>query len=110
MNEKELLNTVGYNNQGLIPVITQDAETGEVLMMAWMNEEALKLTVKTRKMTYYSRSRQKLWIKGETSGHFQALVSLSIDCDADTLLAKVIQTGAACHTGSHSCFFRTLAE
>ncbi|NLM74788.1 MAG: phosphoribosyl-AMP cyclohydrolase [Clostridiaceae bacterium] len=107
MDDVTLLKTVKYNDKGLIPVITQDAETGEVLMLAWMNEEALKLTLETRKVTYFSRSRQKLWIKGETSGNFQKLISMSVDCDGDTLLAKVIQTGAACHTGNRSCFYRT---
>ena len=93
------------NEQGLIPCIVQDAENGDVLMMAWMNEESYNLTVKTRRMTYFSRSRQSLWIKGETSGHFQYVKSLSADCDRDTLLAKVEQIGAACHTGNRSCFF-----
>jgi len=107
LDTETLLKEVKYNEQGLIPVIAQDHETNEVLMMAWMNEESLRLTLKTRKLTYYSRSRQKLWVKGETSGHFQELVSLSVDCDGDTLLAKVIQSGAACHTGNRTCFFRT---
>lgn len=93
------------NEQGLIPCIVQDAENGDVLMMAWMNEESYRLTVKTGRMTYYSRSRQSLWIKGETSGHFQYVEALSVDCDRDTLLAKVRQIGAACHTGSRSCFY-----
>jgi len=107
LDTETLLKEVKYNEQGLIPVIAQDHETNEVLMMAWMNEESLRLTLKTRKLTYYSRSRQKLWVKGERSGHFQELVSLSVDCDGDTLLAKVIQSGAACHTGNRTCFFRT---
>jgi phosphoribosyl-AMP cyclohydrolase len=110
MTEKEIMDAVLYNSQGLVPVIAQDAGNGEVLMMAWMNSEALKLTLETRRMTYYSRSRQSLWVKGESSRHFQKLVSLSIDCDGDTLLAKVIQTGAACHTGNRSCFYRSLEE
>ncbi len=107
MEEKELSSLVKYNSQGLVPVITQDAENGEVLMMAWMNEESLQLTLETQKMTYYSRSRQSLWLKGETSGHYQRLVSLAVDCDGDTLLARVIQTGAACHTGQRTCFYRS---
>ncbi len=107
MDIETLLNEVRYNEQGLVPVIAQDHKSNEVLMMAWMNEESLKITLKTRKLTYFSRSRQKLWVKGETSGHFQELVSLSVDCDGDTLLAKVIQTGAACHTGNRTCFFKT---
>ena len=88
------------NSDGLIPVIVQDYKTNEVLMMAYMNEEAFDNTVKTGRMTYYSRSRQCQWVKGETSGHFQYVKSLAIDCDKDTLLAKVDQVGAACHTGN----------
>ena len=97
------------NSDGLIPVIAQNYRTGEVLMLAYMNEEAFDRTVKTGKMTYYSRSRQCLWTKGETSGHFQYVKSLTIDCDKDTLLAKVEQIGAACHTGNPTCFFQTIA-
>lgn len=96
------------NADGLLPVIVQNYKTGEVLMMAYMNEEAFYETIKTGKMTYYSRSREKLWIKGETSGHFQYVKSLTIDCDKDTLLAKVDQTGVACHTGNPTCFFQPL--
>ncbi len=96
------------NSDGLIPVIVQDYKTNEVLMMAYMNEEAFDNTVKTGRMTYYSRSRQCQWIKGETSGHYQYVKSLSIDCDKDTLLAKVEQIGAACHTGNRSCFYTTI--
>lgn len=97
------------NSDGLIPVIVQDYKTNEVLMMAYMNEEAFEKTLATGTMTYFSRSRQKLWLKGETSGHFQYVKSLTLDCDNDTILAKVHQIGAACHTGSRSCFFQTLA-
>lgn len=93
------------NESGLVPVIVQDYKTNEVLMMAYMNEEAFDHTVKTGRMTYYSRSRQCQWIKGETSGHFQYVKSLAADCDKDTLLAKVEQIGAACHTGNRSCFY-----
>lgn len=96
------------NNQGLIPVVVQHYRTQEVLMLAYMNEEAFYHTIKTGKMTYYSRSRQQLWVKGETSGHFQYVKSLTIDCDCDTLLAKVDQVGAACHTGNPTCFFQPL--
>ena len=96
------------NSDGLIPVIVQDYKTNEVLMMAYMNEEAFDNTVKTGRMTYYSRSRQCQWVKGETSGHFQYVKSLAIDCDKDTLLAKVDQVGAACHTGNRSCFYTTI--
>lgn len=93
----------------LIPVITQDYKTGKVLMLAYMDEEAFNHTIKTGRMTYHSRSRNKLWVKGETSGHYQYLKSLTIDCDKDTLLAKVKQVGAACHTGNATCFFQPLA-
>lgn len=96
------------NPSGLIPVIVQDYKTNEVLMLAYMNKEAFNHTVKSGRMTYYSRSRKELWIKGETSGHYQYLKSLTVDCDKDTLLAKVEQIGAACHTGSRSCFFQQI--
>lgn len=92
------------NSDGLLPVIVQDYKTDAVLMQAYMNEEAYKATIHTGKMTYYSRSRQELWIKGETSGHYQYVKSLYGDCDMDTILARVVQIGAACHTGSYSCF------
>lgn len=96
------------NESGLIPVIVQDYKTNEVLMMAYMNEEAFDHTVKTGRMTYYSRSRQCQWVKGETSGHYQYVRSLAVDCDKDTILAKVEQIGAACHTGNRSCFYTTI--
>ena len=96
------------NEDGLIPVIVQHYRTQEVLMMAYMNEEAFDNTIKTGRMTYYSRSRKCQWIKGETSGHYQYVKSLTIDCDKDTLLAKVDQVGAACHTGNPTCFFQPL--
>lgn len=96
------------NSDGLIPVVVQDAENDQVLMVAYMNEEAFRLTVETGKMTYWSRSRQEIWVKGLTSGHFQYVKNLFLDCDNDTILAKVEQIGAACHTGSRSCFFKTL--
>ena len=96
------------NDAGLIPVIVQEDGTGEVLMLAYMNQEAYERTLETGLMTYYSRSRQELWLKGETSGHYQHVVSLHIDCDNDTILAVVRQEGAACHTGKHSCFYRTI--
>lgn len=95
---------------GLIPVIAQDYKTNEVLMMAYMNEESFKRTIETGKMTYYSRSRQELWCKGETSGHYQYVKALSIDCDKDTILAKIQQVGAACHTGNHSCFYTEMVK
>ena len=97
-------------DNGLIPVVVQDYRTNEVLMVAYMNEDSYKMTIDTGKMTYYSRSRKKLWLKGEPSGHFQYVKSLMIDCDNDTILAKVRQIGAACHTGNRSCFFKELAK
>ena len=96
------------NSDGHVTVVVQDYKTDEVLMVAYMNEEAYDMTLKTGKMTYYSRSRQELWVKGETSGNFQYVKSLTADCDKDTILAKVSQIGAACHTGSHSCFFNEI--
>ncbi len=98
------------NTDGMVPVIVQDYRTSEVLMMAYMNEEAYNNTIKSGKMTYYSRSRQELWLKGATSGHFQYVKSLSADCDMDTILAKVSQVGAACHTGARSCFFNEITK
>lgn len=98
------------NADGLIPVIVQDYKTEEVLMLAYMNEEAFEKTLQTGRMTYFSRSRQELWTKGMTSGHFQYVKQLSIDCDQDTILAKVAQVGAACHTGNRSCFYRELVK
>lgn len=92
----------------LIPAIVQESETGEVLMLAYMNKQSLELTLKTGYTWFYSRSRQKLWNKGETSGHKQKIVSIKGDCDDDTLLIEVIQTGPACHTGSKSCFFNDI--
>lgn len=102
------LNDLKYNDKGLIPVVTQDSDTGEVLMMAWMNREAIEKTIATKKATYFSRSRDELWVKGETSGNTQAVVSMSIDCDKDTILLKVKQAGVACHTGKRTCFFTDL--
>ena len=93
---------------GLIPAIVQDAETKEVLMFAYMNEEALRLTLETQIAHYWSRSRQSLWKKGETSGHFQNVLEIRFDCDADALLLFVRQTGGACHTGYRSCFYQTV--
>ena len=98
------------NSDQMLPVIVQDYKTNEVLMMAYMNEEAYNFTITTGKMTYWSRSRNELWVKGETSGHYQYVKSLTADCDKDTLLAKVSQVGAACHTGSYSCFFQQILQ
>ena len=109
-SEKYALSDIKFNKDGLVPVITQCVQSGTVLMMAWMNEEALKKTIDTNDMYYFSRSRQKLWQKGETSGHFQKLIELRLDCDNDTILALIEQTGAACHTGTKSCFFKTIRE
>ena len=95
-------------SKGLIAAIAQDAANGEVLMIAWMNEEALSKTIETKRATYFSRSRNSLWVKGETSGHFQEVISINFDCDADAVLLKVNQIGAACHTGKRSCFHNEL--
>lgn len=93
---------------GLVPCVVQDAKTNQVLMLAYMNAESLQKTVETGFATYWSRSRQELWVKGETSGHYQHVKQILVDCDEDTLLIKVEQEGAACHTGKYSCFYRTL--
>lgn len=98
------------NSDGHVPVVVQDFKTNEVLMVAYMDEEAYHTTLRTGKMTYYSRSRNELWVKGDTSGHYQYVKSLTADCDMDTILARVSQTGAACHTGSHSCFFHEIVK
>ncbi len=94
-----------YNDQGLIPAIAQQKGTGEVLMMAWMNAEAVQRTIDSGKVTYWSRSRQSFWVKGESSGHTQKLVSMAVDCDRDCLLVTVDQVGPACHTNRRSCFY-----
>lgn len=111
MSVKEWLKHVVWDEQGLVPVIAQEAASGDVLMFAWMNREALERTVSTGEAVYWSRSRRKLWHKGEESGHTQKVVELRMDCDNDVLLLKVEQIGdIACHTGRHSCFFQKLAE
>lgn len=102
------ISTLTFNADGLIPAIAQDVNTGEVLMMAWMNAESLRLTLETGVMHYWSRSRKGLWKKGDTSGHLQQVKWIGTDCDKDTILAKVEQTGAACHTGAYSCFFEDI--
>lgn len=105
------LNALAWNEQGLIPVIAQDAVSGEVLMFAWMNREALQLTVARGEAVYWSRSRGKLWHKGEESGHTQKVIDLRLDCDRDTLLIRIEQTGGiACHTGRRSCFYSQLID
>ncbi|MFB9146442.1 phosphoribosyl-AMP cyclohydrolase [Halomonas alkalicola] len=104
----EILDAVGFNESGLIPAIAQQHDSGEVLMMAWMNREALEETLHTGRVCYWSRSRGKLWRKGESSGQQQHLKSAALDCDGDTLLLQVEQTGPACHTGRRSCFYVAL--
>lgn len=99
-----------YDAHGLIPVVAQDHASGEVLMVAWMNAEAVAQTLATGKVTYWSRSRQAFWIKGETSGHLQKLVELRVDCDRDCLLVLVNQTGPACHTNRRSCFYTAVRD
>ncbi|KPQ06702.1 MAG: phosphoribosyl-AMP cyclohydrolase HisI [Rhodobacteraceae bacterium HLUCCA12] len=99
-----------YDDQGLIPAIAQDHDTGEVLMMAWMNASAVARTLETGRVTYWSRARQAFWIKGETSGHVQRLVDLRIDCDRDCLLVLVDQTGPACHTNRRTCFYTAVRQ
>jgi len=101
----ELLKKIKFDEKGLVPAIAQDAKNGEVLMMAWMNEESLQLTVASGYATYFSRSRNSLWKKGDTSGHLQRVVSIALDCDFDCILLKVEEVGSACHTGARSCFF-----
>lgn len=102
---QEMIGELSFTDQGLIPVITQDATSKDVLMMAWMNKQSLELTLSTGRVTYWSRSRQQLWIKGATSGHTQSLVSMRLDCDGDTILCLVNQEGPACHTGRDNCFY-----
>lgn len=104
------LDDLRYDDRGLVTVVIQDADNGEVLMVAWSNREALERTMSEGRMSYWSRSRQELWRKGDTSGHTQHLEELRVDCDGDVVLAKVHQEGAACHTGERSCFFRTLGH
>jgi phosphoribosyl-AMP cyclohydrolase len=102
--------TLKYDAQGLIPAIAQEVETGEVLMMAWMNSEAVARTLATGRVTYWSRSRAAFWVKGESSGHVQTLVDMRIDCDRDCLLLQVRQTGPACHTNRRSCFYLAVRD
>jgi phosphoribosyl-AMP cyclohydrolase len=106
----ETIDNLTYNDQGLIPAICIDAETKQVLMMAWMNRDSLRDTVKTGKTHFWSRSRQKYWMKGESSGHTQQVHGIYTDCDRDTLVIEVTQHGAACHEGYYSCFYRKLDD
>ncbi len=108
--ERLNLDDLTYDEDGLIPVIVQDAKDSEVLMFAWANRASLERTLEEGRMVYWSRSRQELWRKGDTSGHVQHWEELRVDCDADAVLARVHQEGAACHTGARSCFFRALGE
>lgn len=105
MNKDRIINLVDFS-KGLVPAIIQDIENGQVLMLAYVNKEALKRTIETRTTWFWSRSRQEYWNKGVTSGHIQQVKEISVDCDGDTILIKVQQTGAACHTGNRSCFFK----
>ena len=107
---EEILNKVKFDENGLVPVVVQESKTGQVLMVAYMNRFALEKTIKTQMAHYWSRSRKKLWLKGETSKHYQYVKSIGIDCDEDTLLLKVEQQEAACHTGHFSCFYRELKD
>lgn len=106
----ELLSLVRYNEQGLVPAIVQDGRSGQVLMMAWMNETSLRQTLEIGETVFWSRSRQTLWHKGATSGHTQRVTAICVDCDGDTLLLLVEPAGPACHTGAVSCFYRGLAQ
>ncbi len=109
-NPESALREIRFDADGLVPAIAQQHDTGEVLMMAWMNADAVRETLTTRRVCYWSRSRRALWRKGETSGQAQHLIDLRVDCDGDTLLLLVDQTGVACHTGRRSCFFRAARD
>jgi phosphoribosyl-AMP cyclohydrolase len=107
---EQFLTSLSLTTDGLIPAIAQQHDTGEVLMMAWMNRNSIRETLQSGRVCYWSRSRKAPWRKGDTSGHIQELVDLRVDCDGDTLLVKVEQTGVACHTGRHNCFFRAIRD
>jgi len=104
------VSTLKYDDKGLIPAVAQDHESGEVLMVAWMNAEAVERTLETGRVTYWSRSRQAFWVKGETSGHVQALQEMRVDCDRDCLLLLIRQVGPACHTNRRSCFYTAVRD
>jgi phosphoribosyl-AMP cyclohydrolase len=106
----KMIAAIQFNDQGLVAAVAQQHGTGEVLMMAWMDRNAVEETMRTGRVCYWSRSRRAPWRKGETSGHIQRLVDLRVDCDGDTLLVEVEQTGVACHTGRHNCFFRAIRD
>lgn len=108
MKYNKLIEEITFNEAGLVPAIAQAYDTGEVLMLAWMNAESIQKTLDTKDVYYFSRSRQSLWRKGETSGHTQKVVEMRLDCDGDTILLKVGQTGPACHTGADNCFFNVV--
>lgn len=110
MSFDEVLATIKFDDSGLVPAIAQQHDSGEVLMMAWMNRDAVVETLETGRVCYWSRSRQSLWRKGESSGQTQALTELRVDCDGDTLLLRVDQTGVACHTGRRTCFYRAARD
>ena len=108
LNAEDFMAEVSFNEDGLVPAIAQDAATGAVLMMAWMTKETLQETIATNRACYWSRSRQAFWRKGDSSGHEQHIIGIDLDCDGDTILLKIEQIGAACHTGARSCFFTSL--
>ncbi|MDX2128205.1 MAG: phosphoribosyl-AMP cyclohydrolase [Chloroherpetonaceae bacterium] len=108
--DQTFLDAVRYDAAGLVPVVAQDAENGKVLMLAYANRESLEITLREKKACYWSRSRKELWLKGATSGHFQHIKEILIDCDGDAIIYKVIQDTAACHTGFESCFFRKVTD
>jgi phosphoribosyl-AMP cyclohydrolase len=108
MSYNTIVEEIKFNENGLVPAVAQQHDSGEVLMMAWMNADALRETLETGRVCYWSRSRQSLWRKGESSGQIQALKKMQIDCDGDTVLLKVDQSGVACHTGHRSCFYRAV--
>lgn len=103
-----MIDELKFDEAGLIPAVVQDVENGDVLMVAWMNEDAVRRTLESGRTWFWSRSREELWRKGDTSGHVQHVREVRFDCDADTLLVRVVQEGAACHTGNRTCFYRTL--
>ena len=110
LTREAFVNAVAFDDNGLVPAIAQSAETGAILMVAWMNRDTLEKTLQTGEVTYWSRSRKEVWRKGATSGHTQRLIEAWIDCDGDALLLKVDQIGPACHTGAPSCFYRKLSR